>query len=109
MKRVYATLCVLGFLLPGYFLFQFVIANGLNVSLFMSRLFGNQIAAFFAADVVISSVVLWVFIYRETSRRSIPQWWLCILANLAVGLSLGLPLFLMLREMAREKLKSPEG
>ena len=108
MKRIYATLCVLGFVLPCYFLVQFVVSNGFNIPLFTNQLLGNQIAAFFAADVVISSVVLWVFIYRETSRQRIRLWWLCIVANLTVGVSLGLPLFLMLREEAKENLKASE-
>jgi hypothetical protein len=41
--------------------------------------------------------------YYETRRRPVKLWWLGILANLAVGVSLGLPLFLLLREMEIEK------
>ncbi len=67
--------------------------------LFMSQLFANHIAAFFGADVVISSLVLWAFVYQETRQRRILLWWLCLVANLAVGVSLALPLFLWLREI----------
>ena len=103
MKRVYALLCVLGFALPYYFLIPFVAANGLHVDLLIRQLFANQVAAFFGMDVVVSSLVLWAFIFQETRRRQIRHWWLCILANLAVGVSLGLPLFLLLREIALDK------
>lgn len=103
MKRVYVLLCVLGFALPYYFFIPFVLANGLNVSLLIRQLFANQVAAFFGTDVIVSSLVLWAFIFQETRRRQIRHWWLSILANLAVGVSLGLPLFLLLREIALDK------
>jgi len=105
MKRVYALLCVLGLVLPYYFFVPFVLSNGLNLSLFTSQLFANQISAFFGVDVIVSSLVLWAFIYQETRKRQIPLWWLCIVANLTVGVSLGLPLFLWLREIEIEKEK----
>jgi hypothetical protein len=103
MKWIYALLCILGFALPYYFFVPFVLENGLNLPLFVSQLFSNRISSFFGADVIVSSLVLWVFMYYETRRRPVKLWWLGILANLAVGVSLGLPLFLLLREMEIEK------
>lgn len=103
MKKLYALLCVLGLVLPYYFFIPFLFSNGLDIPLVISQLFGNQVSAFFAADVFVSSVVLWVFIYHETRKRRVPHWWLCIPANLAVGVSLGLPLFLWLRQTEIEK------
>ena len=108
MKRVYALLCVLGLVLPYYFFVPFVRSNGLNISLFLSQLFANPISAFFGADVIVASLVLWAFIYQETRKRRIPLLWLCIVANLAVGVSLGLPLFLWLREIEIEKEQRPQ-
>ncbi|HWN98689.1 MAG TPA: DUF2834 domain-containing protein [Blastocatellia bacterium] len=105
MKKLYAFLCVLGLVLPYYFFVPFVLSNGLNIRLLISELFANQASAFFAADVIVSSVVLWVFIYQETQKRRIRLWWLCIVANFAVGVSLGLPLFLWLRQIEIEKEK----
>jgi hypothetical protein len=105
MKRVYALLCVLGLALPYYFFIPFVTANGLHVSLLARQLFANQVSAFFGVDVIVSSLVLWAFIFHETRRRRIKYWWLCILASLVVGVSLGLPFFLLLREVARDKEK----
>ena len=98
MKWLYGLLCVLGLILPYYFFVPFVAANGLNIPLFISQLFANPISSFFGADVIVSSLVLWAFIYFETRKRTVKLWWLCIIANLAVGVSLGLPLFLLLRE-----------
>jgi hypothetical protein len=97
--------CVLGVALPYYFFVPFILENGLNIPLFVSQLFANQVSAFFGADVIVSSFVLWTFIYQETRKHHVRFWWLCLIANLAVGVSLGLPLFLLLREIEIEKQK----
>jgi hypothetical protein len=89
--------------LPYYFFVPFLLEHGLNLPLFVAQLFTNPVSSFFGADVVVTSVGLWVFIYVETRKISVRLWWLCILANLTVGVSLGLPLFLLLRENAIEK------
>ena len=102
MKRMYALLCVLGFAVPYYFLVPFLLDNGLNIPLFARLLFANSISSFFGADVIVSSLVLWAFIYHETRKRAVKLWWLCIIASLTVGVSLGLPLFLLLREIEFE-------
>ena len=102
MKKIYAALCVLGTLLPYYFFVPYVASNGLDLSRFLGDLFANGASATFAADILVSSLVLWVFIYGETRRRPVRFWWLAVVANLLVGLSLGLPLFLLLREYAQE-------
>lgn len=105
MKKLYALLCVLGLVLPYYFLIPFLFSNGLDIPLVIAESFANQVSAFFAADVLVSSVVLWVFVYQETRNRRVPHWWLSIIANLTVGVSLGLPLFLWLRQTEIEKKK----
>jgi hypothetical protein len=103
MKRIYGLLCVLGLVLPYRFFVPFVMANGLNLPLFFRQSSANHISTFFVADVVVASLVLWTFIYQETRKRRIPLWWLPIVVNLVVGVSLALPLFLWLREPETEK------
>jgi hypothetical protein len=105
MKQIYIVLCVLGFALPYYFFVPFVFENGIDLSLVLKQLFANPISSFFGVDVIVSSLVLWAFIYSEIRRRSIKFWWLSLIANLSVGVSLALPLFLLLREIELEKQK----
>ena len=102
MKRIYAALCILGFVVPYAFFIPFLFENGLNLELFARQMFANKIASFFSADVLVSSIVLWTFIYFETHKHTIRNWWLAILANLTGGVSLAMPLFLLLRETERE-------
>jgi hypothetical protein len=98
-KGIYAALSVLGFVVPYYFFVRFVADLGLDLSMLIRQVFATPASSFFAADVIVSSVVLWVFIFREASKRSIRFWWICLVANLAVGVSLALQLFLLLREI----------
>jgi hypothetical protein len=103
MKKLYLVLAVLGLVLPYTYFVPFLVANGLDLALFSKELFANQISSFFAADLFVSSLVFWVFLYRESTTHRIRWWWLCLLANLTVGLSLALPLLLYFREAQRER------
>jgi hypothetical protein len=69
---------------------------------FLEQLFATHIGGFFGWDVIISSVVLWVMVVVEGRRADLGHRWIPIAANLAVGVSLALPLFLYMREARRE-------
>lgn len=101
-KNVYIILCVLGTLIPYAFFVPFLAENGLDLGLFAREMFATQAASFFSADVLVSSLALWVFIFFELRKRPIQNWWLAIIGNVVVGVSLALPLFLLLRELSKE-------
>jgi Terpene cyclase DEP1 len=108
-KTIYLVLCFIGVLLPYWQFVPWVVAHGMNLSLFVHELFANRISAFFGMDVLVSAVVLVAFMRIESGRLSIPRRWLPILAVLLVGVSLALPMFLYMREVRLEQLKSPNG
>jgi hypothetical protein len=95
---LYLALCVAGTLLPYSQLVPFLREHGFDLSLFVQELFSTRIGAFFGWDVIVSSVALWVFVAAEGRRTAMRNLWLPIAANLTVGVSLGLPLFLYMRE-----------
>ncbi len=66
---------------------------------FVHHLFANRIGGFFGLDVVGSSLVLWIFVFTEGRRLGMHGLPWPIVANLVVGVSLGLPLFLYLRQL----------
>ena len=103
LKTMYLILCVLGVALPYWQFVPWVAANGLNLSMFVQQLFANRIGGFFGMDVLVSAVALMVFVGRESSRLKISREWLPLVAVLAVGVSLGLPLFLYMREQKLEQ------
>lgn len=98
MKKLYLGLAIMGTILPYSQFIPFVREHGLNARLFVEQLFATRIGGFFGMDVIVSSVVLWVFVFAEGRRLGIRHLWAPIAANFAVGVSLGLPLFLYLRE-----------
>jgi hypothetical protein len=102
-KMLYLVLCVLGLALPYSEFVPWVIEHGLNMRLFVQQLFANRIGGFFGLDVIISAVALLGFIRNEGTRLKMRSLWLPIVSVLLVGVSLGLPLFLYLRELELER------
>jgi Terpene cyclase DEP1 len=98
---VYLALCVAGTVLPYSQLLPFLREHGLDLRLIVEQLFANRISGFFGLDVIVSSIVLWAFVAVEGRRAAVKHLWAPIAASLTVGVSLGLPLFLYLRERAR--------
>ncbi len=97
-KILYLLLCLAGTILPYAFFVQFLRDHGLNLRLFFQQLFASPISSFFGTDVIVSALCLWLFVYFEGRRTRVRNLWAPILASLLVGVSLGLPLFLYLRE-----------
>jgi hypothetical protein len=102
-KTLYLVLCLAGIVLPYWQFVPWVVQHGLNLGLFARELFANRIGAFFGMDVAVSAVVLLVFTRIESARLGMRRRWLVIGAVLTVGVSLGLPLFLYLRELELER------
>jgi Terpene cyclase DEP1 len=103
MKNLYIFLSILGAIIPYYFFIPFLLENGLDIQRLFQQLFINHVSTFFATDFFISCVVFWAFLYQETKKYNIKQWWICIIATLIVGLSFALPLFLYFRLITIEK------
>ena len=106
-KTIYFVLCFIGAILPYWQFVPWVLHNGMNLPLFVHELFVNRISAFFGMDVLVSAVVLVAFMRVESRRLKIPRRWLPVLAVLTVGVSLGLPMFLYMREVRLEQVRSP--
>jgi hypothetical protein len=101
VKQLYLALSVAGTILPYRQLLPFLRDHGLDMSLFFEQLFATPVSGFFGMDVMVSSIALWVFVLGEGRRAGVKHLWAPIAANLAVGVSLGLPLFLYLREQGK--------
>lgn len=101
-KSLYLLLCVLGFALPYFQFVPWIMEYGPDLPLFVRQLFANRIGGFFGMDVLVSAITLIGFIRSEGARLKMRGLWLPVVSVLAVGVSLGLPLFLYLRERALE-------
>lgn len=101
-KHLYLALCIVGTILPLGVLVPFLRAHGIDARAFLDQLFATPVSSFFGTDVIVSSLVLWAFVLFEGRRLAMTRLWSPIVANLIVGVSLGLPLFLYMREVRRE-------
>lgn len=103
LKHLYLALCLLGTVLPYSQLLPFLNEHGPDPRAFVGQMFATPISGFFSWDVLVSSLVLWVLVFADGRRSGVQRWWTPLAANLAVGVSLGLPLFLYQRETLRER------
>ena len=100
LRHLYLAFALVGLLLPySQFLPWIMEHHAMNIPLFIHDMFANQISAFFAMDVIVSAIALIVFILDEGQRQGMRTLWLPVIATLLVGVSLGLPLFLYLRQI----------
>jgi hypothetical protein len=97
-RHLYLVLCFLGTALPLAAFAPFLATAGAGPRMFLLQLFAGPVSAFFGWDVIVSSLVLWTFLLIEGRRLAMRGLWAPIAANLLVGVSLGLPLFLYMRE-----------
>ncbi|WP_133470077.1 DUF2834 domain-containing protein [Paraglaciecola marina] len=101
MRNVYLLLAILGGVIPYLYFFQFIQSEGLNIPLFVESLFVNGAAGGFSADLLISSFVFWLFMFKESKHSSNPKPFLFIAINLTVGLSCALPAYLYAKSTAK--------
>jgi hypothetical protein len=98
LRHLYLFLCVLGVALPYASFVPWLAQHGLNIGLFGRELLLTRIGTFFALDVVVSAIVLFAFIFAERRALGIRYVWIPVIATFLVGVSLGLPLFLYMRQ-----------
>ena len=98
LRHLYLVLCLVGAILPYSQLIPWLSAHGLDLSLFFSELLSTRVGAFFGMDVLVSALVLFVFMAAEGRRLAMRNLWLPAVATIVVGVSLGFPLFLYMRQ-----------
>ena len=97
MRTFLIVCCVAGIAVPYWFALPFFLTHGANFSLFFEEVFQTDISRFFAADLIMASLIFLAWSLRDSRKRKIAGWWVVLLSNLVVGLSLALPLYLLKR------------
>lgn len=101
MKNIYLILAIIGAIIPYLFFFQFIQVEGFNIPLFISSLFVNGASGGFSADILLSSLVFWLFMFQKTKETNNPKPTVFVLLNLTIGLSCALPAYLYAQEKLR--------
>ena len=110
LARCYLLLALLGALIPWLFFIDFFAEFGIHIPSFIAALFANGAVVGFTADLLISSVAFWLFMFAQRAKsQDAPMPFLFILLNLSTGLSCALPAYLYAstRRVSKASLKSP--
>jgi Na+/melibiose symporter-like transporter len=102
-SHLYWALCIPGVALPYAAFLPWLAEHGLDIPRFVAELFSTRIGAFFGWDVIVSAVVLLAFAIFEARRLGWRVVWMTAAAVFLVGVSLGLPMLLALRERHAER------
>ena len=92
LRTIYLLLAVAGAVVPYGFFIAFILAQGIDLQAFLAALFANGAVGGFTADLLMSSVVFWLYMFSR--RENGPEPWLFIVLNLTIGLSCALPAYL---------------
>lgn len=92
MKTIYLLLAIVGTVVPYLFFFQFFSQSGINLPAFVGGLLANGAAGGFSADLLITSLVFWIYLYERRESKL----WMYVLLNLTIGMSCAVPLYLYL-------------
>lgn len=105
MKIFYIIACFVGIALPYSEIIPFVQQYGINISLLVEQVRVTQMSRAFTYDFLITAFVIVVFTAHEGWRIGIKPLYLmgCFVGMMFGGASFALPLFLLLREIEREK------
>ena len=105
MKLFYLLACIAGIALPYWEIVPFVQQHGFNTSLLIEQVRATQMSRAFINDFVITALVILAFTVHEGWRIGVKPAYLlaCFAAMFLAGASFALPLFLLLREIEREK------
>lgn len=98
-EYLFLVLLIAGVVAPYAFALPWLADHGLDVPLLLDELFVNDISSFFAVDVVLTVVVLLVL--AATTEELTSRQRILVAAGTLAGASVGLPLYLWLRERSQ--------
>jgi hypothetical protein len=103
VKKIYALMTLIGIVLPFSQFIVWINQHGLNFKLFFRQIIENPIAAFAWLDVVITVMVIIFMVINDGNKHKMKRLWVPILASLMGGASVGLPLFLYMKQCHLEQ------
>lgn len=103
MRKIYALLTLVGIILPFSQFLLWLTEYGFNVSLFIDQILANSLATFAWLDVIVTVIVIVVMVMNEGKNDKIKRLWIPIIVSFLGGASVGLPLFLYMKQCHLEK------
>lgn len=121
MKKLYLLLTVIGFAVPGFYTFGFSVetleqwggATAGNLLMLSPEFYKtamlNNVSKQLLADVLVASVIFFIWMFGEGRRLGVRNLWLYPIITYSVAFSVAVPLFFYAREVAKEKARAAEA
>jgi len=103
MKTIYLVLTLIGVILPFSQFILWLTEYGFNFSLFFQQIIENPLATFAWLDVFVTVIVIVFMVLNEGKNYKMKRLWIPIVASFIGGASVGLPLFLYMKQCHLEK------
>jgi hypothetical protein len=100
---VLALLTVVSFVAPNAFVYRWFKENGVSVAstrAFFAHWTDSLPGTALTLDLGLTSGTFWLWSFWDARRRGVRGWWTVIPATCGVGICFGVPLYLLLRELA---------
>lgn len=98
MKTIYLLLTILGIVLPFSQFIPWLVENGFHFPLLLQQIVENPLATFAWLDVILTVIVIVFMVVSEGKKIKMRKLWIPIVASFIGGASIGLPLFLYMKE-----------
>ena len=92
LRTTWLLLAIAGAIAPWYWMAGYMAEYPLDIGAFLAAATTNDVARAFVADLLVSSLVFWVYMFARRSTGPAP--WPFIAINLLIGLSCALPAYL---------------
>ncbi|MFV1983642.1 MAG: DUF2834 domain-containing protein [Thiohalomonadales bacterium] len=104
MKNLYLLLAITEVIVPLFFIYQFVPTEGFSISQFFANAYVNGASSIMSSDVMLTTVIFWIFMFHQSKISNAPKPYLFILLSVLVGLGSAVPAYLYSCEKKRTKL-----
>jgi hypothetical protein len=106
MRRWYIGLAVVGVVVPYALFTPWMMDNGFPVGVVLELWFANEVTTFFAADLLLTTMVFVVFVLHDSKRLGVRRWYLPLILTFTVGLAFAFPIYLWMRtDQIQEEVK----
>jgi hypothetical protein len=102
LRKVLYALAVAGFVIPNAMVIAFIVDHGFAVGLYFTNWVDRLSSAQLLVDLCICAAAFLAWSSVDGPRSGVGRWWYVFPATFLVGLCFAIPLYLLMREDARQ-------